>query len=361
MAVMILPQFCTHLYMAAFRTQRIEVICWTTWCTGSHSPASPNPREHPLPAPQLSLWQFGVGTETSDQLFALRRERTEQTPGISNPQAAMAGSTRKDKQDRLRRKGQTILGDDGLKSPPAIYKSLPSQGRAASSLPTAPFDDSNHLAFFPLTSKVRSRAIRLWPSLVLCGDHSVKPYRSAEAWADGFTDANPEMEVFWWECLVLAIVHTIQLLPLVDAEVGDTQLDKSLFQSIPTPDVSFLDKGAVQLLSRTSKSLCHAVYQLVFAKMNGVPIEAAGNDASTTQVALVAIEKVEHARKEEYQVLRELKEVRLGKMFGASCAHCRVMSTKHKTCSACRRVYYCGSACQKSHWKTHKSECASTK
>lgn len=29
-----------------------------------------------------------------------------------------------------------------------------------------------------------------------------------------------------------------------------------------------------------------------------------------------------------------------------------------KTCSKCRKVWYCSAECQKSHWKCHKRECA---
>jgi hypothetical protein len=28
-----------------------------------------------------------------------------------------------------------------------------------------------------------------------------------------------------------------------------------------------------------------------------------------------------------------------------------------KKCGSCKKVYYCGAGCQKSHWKTHKSNC----
>jgi hypothetical protein len=47
---------------------------------------------------------------------------------------------------------------------------------------------------------------------------------------------------------------------------------------------------------------------------------------------------------------------------GASEAHCAnplclEETRKLKTCERCRTARYCGYACQKAHWKTHKRKC----
>ena len=39
------------------------------------------------------------------------------------------------------------------------------------------------------------------------------------------------------------------------------------------------------------------------------------------------------------------------------CANCDTTLPKMKKCGGCRLVHYCGSLCQKAHWKAHKKEC----
>jgi len=43
------------------------------------------------------------------------------------------------------------------------------------------------------------------------------------------------------------------------------------------------------------------------------------------------------------------------------CAHCSTTNGKLKRCSRCNSVYYCSTACQKSHWATHKLQCKPVK
>ena len=49
----------------------------------------------------------------------------------------------------------------------------------------------------------------------------------------------------------------------------------------------------------------------------------------------------------------------------ASCAKCgrgeACTGSTHRKCSRCKRVYYCSTACQKSHWKEHKKVCAAAR
>ena len=41
-----------------------------------------------------------------------------------------------------------------------------------------------------------------------------------------------------------------------------------------------------------------------------------------------------------------------------ACAECGEYINAHpKRCAACQRVYYCGAACQRAHWPTHKAFC----
>jgi splicing suppressor protein 51 len=44
---------------------------------------------------------------------------------------------------------------------------------------------------------------------------------------------------------------------------------------------------------------------------------------------------------------------------GRTCVNCRKKETEEnpKRCSRCRVAIYCSRACQKAHWKTHKSAC----
>ncbi|KAJ1486246.1 hypothetical protein T484DRAFT_1790382 [Baffinella frigidus] len=44
-------------------------------------------------------------------------------------------------------------------------------------------------------------------------------------------------------------------------------------------------------------------------------------------------------------------------MSGPACAFCAKKTASCKQCSTCKRVVYCGAACQKQHWKTHKPDC----
>ena len=44
------------------------------------------------------------------------------------------------------------------------------------------------------------------------------------------------------------------------------------------------------------------------------------------------------------------------KKFFQTCECCGNKGTLKK-CGSCKKVYYCGAECQKSHWKTHKSNC----
>ena len=39
------------------------------------------------------------------------------------------------------------------------------------------------------------------------------------------------------------------------------------------------------------------------------------------------------------------------------CSKIEASKGLHKSCSACKSVYYCGSKCQKLHWKQHKTSC----
>lgn len=39
------------------------------------------------------------------------------------------------------------------------------------------------------------------------------------------------------------------------------------------------------------------------------------------------------------------------------CASCNVQKIPLKTCTRCRRVYYCSVSCQKKHWVIHKAHC----
>ena len=44
---------------------------------------------------------------------------------------------------------------------------------------------------------------------------------------------------------------------------------------------------------------------------------------------------------------------------GDACAGCGEPATKR--CARCKEVWYCGSECQRKHWKEHKSECRTAK
>ena len=58
-----------------------------------------------------------------------------------------------------------------------------------------------------------------------------------------------------------------------------------------------------------------------------------------------------------FQRFQKLKTVK-DKMEARSCAQCGSKGTHLKRCLGCNNVYYCGSDCQKSHWKKHKPTCS---
>merc|ERR1712098_280455 len=68
---------------------------------------------------------------------------------------------------------------------------------------------------------------------------------------------------------------------------------------------------------------------------------------------------------EEYQA----EQMRSHWLFGKKralmrCANCKISEKTEKEfqkCSRCETVYYCGKACQRSHWKYHKSKCKNKK
>lgn len=54
----------------------------------------------------------------------------------------------------------------------------------------------------------------------------------------------------------------------------------------------------------------------------------------------------------------EKQQVKMSKKTRAVFHNCEVCGKYTKqTCSKCKRVYYCGSDCQKSHWSEHKKTC----
>ena len=49
-----------------------------------------------------------------------------------------------------------------------------------------------------------------------------------------------------------------------------------------------------------------------------------------------------------------------GQINERKCGGCGLWQSgdrKFDRCGRCRRVFYCGKACQAAHWKTHKAEC----
>jgi hypothetical protein len=58
------------------------------------------------------------------------------------------------------------------------------------------------------------------------------------------------------------------------------------------------------------------------------------------------------------EFFRSLDNVRVVKphTLFQTCECCGHKSTLKK-CGGCKKVYYCGAECQKSHWKTHKPNC----
>lgn len=55
---------------------------------------------------------------------------------------------------------------------------------------------------------------------------------------------------------------------------------------------------------------------------------------------------------------QELKIIKEGKETGVRCSSCHAQegtTLKHKVCSACKKVYYCSTDCQRTHWNNgHK-------
>ena len=47
----------------------------------------------------------------------------------------------------------------------------------------------------------------------------------------------------------------------------------------------------------------------------------------------------------------------LASHMNQECAFCHSKSGTLKRCLGCKKVFYCGKACQKEHWKKHKTEC----
>ena len=45
-------------------------------------------------------------------------------------------------------------------------------------------------------------------------------------------------------------------------------------------------------------------------------------------------------------------------MGGEVCAACSAAGSDLLQCSRCRAVSYCGPACQRRHWRTHKAHCS---
>ena len=57
-----------------------------------------------------------------------------------------------------------------------------------------------------------------------------------------------------------------------------------------------------------------------------------------------------------FDVSRELFLKHLGKLPGIHCEQCNTPGPGYR-CSGCMYFRYCGPACQKAHWKTHKRAC----
>jgi hypothetical protein len=49
---------------------------------------------------------------------------------------------------------------------------------------------------------------------------------------------------------------------------------------------------------------------------------------------------------------------KLEKLIGSKCVNCRKVAVEIQHCSRCEAVMYCGTHCQKLHWKAgHKMDC----
>lgn len=214
-----------------------------------------------------------------------------------------------------------------------------------------------------ISPELRAKAITLWPFVVECCESQKKNNPTPEAWADGFCqDTTPEMEIFWWECLVLSIIHALELMTIMTKDNGKghavDEAWREAWRILPVLPLRVLqDESTLDLFRQVPMDMRKTLYLHVFMLMNGSG-KKDGVMPSDEAAAVIAVAKVRGTRNEEFERLQKLKEIRYGERFGAACASCRVVGTKHKKCSRCAATYYCGADCQRSHWKAHKKSCS---
>lgn len=210
-----------------------------------------------------------------------------------------------------------------------------------------------------LTPQLKAKAITLWPWIIECSESQKESNPTPEVWANGFChDTTPECEIFFWECVVLSFIHTLELLS--NEEGNGDAIDTEKWRTLPVPPVRALQSESnLNVIKQIDMKFREIVYVEVFQHMNDM--ESRGEPGGILPLHLaaakVAVVKVRAVRNNEYETLQKLKEIRYGLKLGAACAGCGVVGTKHKKCARCETTYYCGTDCQRSHWKVHKKTC----